>query len=443
VSSTSIDRSPVPSSTRVVRGLTLALVALLSVGCAGNGALERARVELRSGDPERALATLAEAEVPARNELLLLLDRGLVAHAAGRYRQSTVAFAEADALIERLDRVSVSEQSAALIVNDRVTNYRGESGERLWINTFQMLNYLALNEPEGAAVEARRALVELDDHPETFAADAVTRLLVAMSFEAAGQFDSASVEYRKLAADPAAPSGVVRAAWLNARRTARPDEAAALAKRLDGIALADVEGEFAARDGQLVLVLGSGFVPQKHSGDLFVSIDLRVAFPYYPEGVGAREPRVEVVLDGKRLETATVATRLVDVARASLAERGKRIAVRQGARAVAKYNIAHSVSSQDQLAGELVKFALFVLEQADTRSWETLPATLSLIQVRLPPGEHALDVVVRDGALERRATLSGVEIKAGQRTFRSLRPDVAGQPTDPTDAVMHYIAHPG
>lgn len=408
------------------------LLVSLASACATPGALERAREQLRGGDADAALETLADADVPSRDRLLLLLDRGLVAHAAGRYRESIAAFAEADALIERLDVVSISEQGAALVVNDRATSYRGESGERLWIRTFQMLNYLAVGEPEGAAVEARRALVTLEEHPTTLAADAVTRLLVAMSFEAAAQPESAAVEYRKLAASADTPVEVLRAAWLNARRTARPDEAAALAERLPGDMLDGARRALERREGELVLVLAAGFVPPKRAGDLFVSPELRIAFPYYPAGIGGRVPRLEVRVDGERRDVDVVATRLIDVARAALDERGARIATRQTARAVTKYNLAHTVSRQDEFAGELVRLLLFVLEQADTRGWETLPATLSLAQVPLPAGAHDVDVTVRTDTGEWRARLEGVDVRAGRRTFRSLRPEVVAE--------LHYSA---
>ena len=142
-------------------------------------------------------------------------------------------------------------------------------------------------------------------------------------------------------------------------------------------------------------------------------------------------------VDGEPRAADVVATRLVDIARAALDERGASLAARQGARAVAKYNLAHSVSRQDELAGELVRLLLFVLEQADTRGWETLPATLSLAQIRLAPGEREVDVTVRTDTGEWRTRLD-VEVRAGRRTFRSLRPEVAGK----AHAELHYAAHP-
>ena len=406
---------------------------LICTACATPQPIARARAELRGGDADAALATLSEAEVPRRDQLLLLLDRGLAAQAAGRYRESIEALDEADALVERLDYISVRDQGSSLFVSDRVSSYRGESAERLWIHTFQMINFLALGEAEGAAVEARRAVRELEEHEDTFAADPVTRLLAAMSFEAAGQIDGASVEYRRLVGEGegetlvGTPDGVLRAAWLNARRTARPDVATRLAAAMSEEERIAARRTLDSHEGELVVLLADGFVPPKRAGDLFVSTDLRIAFPYYPEGYTYPVPNLGVRVDGERVLAVSVSTRLVDVARAALAERGKRIAARQALRAATKYNIAHAAESRDRFAGELLRALFFVIEQADTRGWESLPATLSLVQIPLPPGTHDVDVSV-DGANTRtyRLTLEDVSIRAGRRTFRSLRPGIGG-----------------
>ena len=416
------------------------LAALLLCGaCATSRPIEQARAELRGGNAHAALATLSDAEVPRRDRLLLLLDRGLAAQALGRYRESIAALIEADELVERLDYVSVGQQGASLLVNERVSSYRGESAERLWIHTFQMINFLALGEPEGAAVEARRAVSELEEHGDTFVADPVTRLLVAMSFEAAGQIDSASVEYRRLVggvdgvADAA--DGALRAAWLNARRTARPDEASRLGEAMDGESLDAARRTLDGAEGELVVMLADGFVAPKRAGDLFVSTELRIAFPYYAEGYVPAAPAIEARVDGRTVRAVPLSTRLVDVARAALAERGRGIAARQALRAATKYNLAHAAGSRDRFAGELLRALFFVLEQADTRSWESLPATLSLVQVPLPPGSHDVELVVNGASASTyRLTLADVPIRAGRRTFRSLRPSIG-------DA-LHYAARP-
>jgi len=165
-----------------------------------------------SGQPQAALTTLENESVANRNQLLVHLDRGIIAHTAGQYEQSIIALKAAKTLLDKLDFISVREQTASLISNDWVTAYKGEYSERLWIHTFQMMNFLLLNQPEGAAVEARQALQVLDKHGDHLNNDWYTRALIGMSFEAAGKIDSAHIEYKKLLSEAGRDIGLARRA---------------------------------------------------------------------------------------------------------------------------------------------------------------------------------------------------------------------------------------
>ncbi|MFK7893319.1 MAG: hypothetical protein AB8B63_21065, partial [Granulosicoccus sp.] len=180
--------------------LLLTLVSTISA-CAGTGALGVAREQFKSGSTDGALQILADASVSQRNQLLLHLDRGLVYQAAERFEESVRAFDSALDVINSLDYLSAKDQTAALLSSDWAIRYSGESSERLWIHTFQMINYLMLNQPQGAAVEARRAVALFEEHADVLSPDIFTRYLMALSFHIAGQRDSAQVEFRKLGKD--------------------------------------------------------------------------------------------------------------------------------------------------------------------------------------------------------------------------------------------------
>ena len=189
-----------PLSKGILRTALLSLMVLLQA-CATSGALNVARDQFRHGSAQEALQTLSEANVSRRDRLLLYLDRGLVAQAAGEFETSIAAFDSALRLVDELDYVSLRDQSSALLTSDWATRYSGEYSERLWIHTFQMLNFLLIDEPQGAAVEARRAVAVYEEHGDVLKQDVFTRALMALSFAAAGQNDSASVEYRRLKDD--------------------------------------------------------------------------------------------------------------------------------------------------------------------------------------------------------------------------------------------------
>ncbi|MFK7859487.1 MAG: hypothetical protein AB8B64_11710 [Granulosicoccus sp.] len=376
----------------IITRMVLIVCLLILQACATSSALTTAREQFRQGSTDVALQTLNEADVSRRDKLLLLLDTALVAQAAGRYEQSIVAFEDAYQLIEQLDYISARDQSAALISNDWAIRYSGEFSERLWIHTFQMINYLLLDQPTGAAVEARRAVALYEEHGDVLANDFFTRYLMALSFESAGQYDSAGVEYRKLA------------------------------DKLD----TDTLGVDRTSRRELIVLVATGFIEPKLPGDLIVDINARVSFPYYPD-IADRAPDINVVTGTQTLESRRIDTQLLPIARSALAKRGKSIAARHALRLAAKYSLAQSLEEQDPLAGAIARLFLFAIEQADTRSWETLPAHLSLIRVALPPDAASvtvrIDIANRFGsAIEQRTVPLKLDEKKHQ--FRMIRAGV-------------------
>lgn len=344
-------------------GLLLAICVLALQACATSSALVTAREQFRYGSLDAALLTLSEAKVSARDQLLLHLDTALIAQAAEHYENSIVEFEKAYTLIEELDYLSVRDQSTALLTNDWAIRYAGELSERLWIHTFQMINFLMLDRPEGAAVEARRAVSLFEEHDDVLNADVLTRYLMALSFEAAGQADSAGVEYRKLKQDLAIEPP------LNRSRDAR----------------------------ELVVLVASGFIEPKLPGDLTIDINARIAFPYYPETYTdtiGNAPDIKIIVNSEVLGTQHVQTRLLPIARNALAKRGKAIAARQALRLAAKNELARKIENEDPLAGGIVQLMFFILEQADTRSWETLPSWLSLVRAEIPENTDIAEVQV-------------------------------------------------
>lgn len=112
----------------------------------------------------------------------------------------------------------------------------------------------------------------------------------------------------------------------------------------------------------------------------------------------------------------------------SLQDRIGRVLAKAIARAVVKFAIAQgSGAVVEQLAGgtwgKIVKAAVAAggaaSEEADKRSWRTLPGKILISRVPLPPGRHNLTVKLLDenGAAVREVSLEGVEVKAGKKTF--------------------------
>jgi len=394
-------------------GIALALIALIAGGCATSGAIVQARGDFRAGDPDAALAVLATGRIAERDRLVALMEGGFIAHASGRIHDSIRLLRDAARLVDELDAVFVGEQGGALLVSDRATRYRGEYAERLWIRTVQMLNHLVLGDWEGASVEARQAIEVFDRYAEALQADVFTRTLLARVLHAVGEPGAAAIEYALAFEQSGGQVGVAALARSAAREAGRPDDVVRYDKALERDARG-VARQVQARtgDGSLLLIVASGQVPRKRAGNLFIAPDARISFPYYPNFPDmAIIDGIRLVLDGEPLPIDPIGTRLGQVAEASLAARARQVVTRQTLRVVAKQGLGVAASREDPALGLLVNALFFLLEEADTRSWRTLPGQWTLIERALPTGRHRLEVSA--GSSGRRVVIEDLRIDAG------------------------------
>ncbi len=398
----------------MLKRTTLLLILLLLGGCATmpHGDV---RHEFLQGRPDAALAKLDTKETPTRNRLLTLMERGLILHNLGRYEESAKTFIQAERLLDEWDYISVSDQAKTLVVNDWAGIYKGEYAERLWIHSYQMMNYLLLGDPEKAAVEARMALKVLEAHEKPLEQALFTRALIGLSFETAGKHNDAFIEYKKLAEKLPSEKLIARQLYWTALRSGITAEAEKYRKMLSTQKMRTDPDEMA----EVVVFIAHGVIPQKQPSDIFLAPDIRLSFPTYPAGA-VFKPRYRVEADGEHAQFEEITTLLPDVARASLDARGKALLAKQTARASLKHNIAHNVKKENELAGQLLALAFFLLEEADTRGWSTLPETLSLLRIPLPPGEHDITITAAGGKAPL-LQLEGVELRKGQRVFRKVR----------------------
>lgn len=396
--------------------LVLALAWGLT-GCATSSGLYQARAEFASGDPALALNTLDNSTVSKRNQLLYLLDKGAIAFSAGEYARTKDALLEANDLIEAWDQIRLGEQSATLITGEWAKRYRGEYSEKLWVHSYLMMAFLLQNQPESAAVEARRALKRIAAHEDSLHNDWFTRALIALSFEAAGNLDSAQVEYRKLVNDE-----YYDGVWNNViqRQTHRHGQDpipgvldSANQPPPTGTKLSDDEGE-------LIVFLQSGHIARKLPGDITLGIDLRIAFPFYYD-YPYNPPQYSVFANGNEVAADYIDTRLDTVAKNALSARGKTIAAKQAARLVTKKAVSNAVYREDNALGAVVQLLLFATEQADTRSWETLPEWLGMIRVALPEGDNDVSVSILHEGVEHIVNLDDLSIRAGKLQFATFR----------------------
>ena len=94
--------------------------------------------------------------------LLFQLEAGKVLFDAGRFAESVEVFEGADAILRQYDYqadISISEEALALATSQTTRPYRGTEYDRILLEVYQTLNYLALDDLDEAMVHTRRAFV--------------------------------------------------------------------------------------------------------------------------------------------------------------------------------------------------------------------------------------------------------------------------------------------
>ncbi len=375
----------------------IVLPALLLAGCS-TSALYQAREQFYSGDSNAALATLADSSVVSSQDLVLYwLEKGLILHDAGNFEASTRELLQAAEYLADNDYISLSEQARTLLANDWAARYPGEYTERLWIHSYLMMNFLALGKPDSAAVEARRALEQIDSHHQVLDNDNFSRALIALSFEAAGQLNDAYIEYRKLAVRTNHPPALDQLLLAQANRLGFASDAREIRQRLDsaGIAIRQPAGK------EAIVFVASGQIPHKSSGTLLTSNKTRIAFPeyYIPR---QQTPAILSNVNGIQCDCLQVSSDLGHLINDSLRQRATRVTAKALIRAASKDSVADAIADKDELAGELVRLLFFALEEADTRSWQSLPRHLTLLRIPLPSDDAVISVT-------RPTTVAGVD----------------------------------
>lgn len=133
-----------------------------------------------------------------RNHLLYLLEKGKMAHMIGDYAASNTYFNEADLFFEEV-RTSVKDVMLSNVMNPMMETYKGESFEKFMVHYYKALNYLYLQQPDEALVEARRISLSnyaLEDKSSKYSNDAFGLMLQGIIYEYNRDMNNAFIAYR-------------------------------------------------------------------------------------------------------------------------------------------------------------------------------------------------------------------------------------------------------
>ncbi len=411
---------------------------LLLDGCATHSEITLpVRQALDAGNPHAAIALLDEQmEVKAPTDLpaemdsehsLFVLDRGSIQQSIARFGDSKRDLEAADKAIDMLDLAHDAKDSiGTYIFSGSAGKYQAPPYEKLLINTLDMVNYLELQDLNGARIEARRLAVmqkyfsddlKEDDNPVL----GLGGFLAGLTFEQSDQPDEALRWYDQTLQfagfhslrDPVRlllTKGQYRSPRLKDVESAGPPPPAP-----------EDQGQ-----GEIVFVVGYGRVPHKIPHRIPIGLALTwfsgalapndvsaanklaaqglVTWVNYPT-LGPEQGTYAVpaaMIDGKyvQLEEAVNVTEQV---RGEWKKIEGKIIVSAITRMISRFaagSIVGAVAGQkNSIIGELLNLGtqatLTALDKPDTRSWETLPARVAIARVRVPAGSHTIHLDAR------------------------------------------------
>jgi hypothetical protein len=468
----------------------LLVLALLSSCVASRSYYASIDRALEAGRPADGIAVLEHhrSRYGSRNEVLYLMDLGMLQHLAGRFQDSNRSLAKAEDLTEALYTRRITSEIEAFLTTDNALPYQGEEFEKVMLNVIMAMNYAQLGLVEDALVEARKVdhkLSVLNDRTAgkiAYSKDPFARYLSGILYESFGALNDALVAYR-LAFD----------AFRQARvryGTPMPDLLGHDLLRLsDVLGFADEHEEYrklfpgvnwqrlgrTKELGELIVVAYEGRAPVKY--DVFIDVPfsrdalgvllttkglmrsrsrdhraaesvlygltghiIRLAVPKFVprRSTIVRAEAVAITDDIEERVPLALMEDITAIAVKDLVDRIVRTATKAVARAAWKYALAEGVDvglrsafgkdkEAGQLAGTIVgalaRMLAIASEEADKRSWTTLPDRIELGRIMLPPGTYNVEFryAGRRGEPLPTQIVRGITVGAGQKRFITTR----------------------
>jgi len=379
------------------------------------------------------------SECGSKDSILYNMERGRIAQVLGNLEASKNDFKASIEKIRQNDekaRISASDigsSVAATATNDNAIPYTGYGYERVMLHHYQALNYVKAQDLEGAGVEVRLANSEQEAALKQFESDiekaqkeaeekntapssnivgqyaqmdevagkvknsfqnAYTFYLSGFIYELNKQYNDAYIDYKKALEIYPDNTFLQKDVLRLAEQLEMREDVAALSERFKLS-----PSKIPAGSGELLVMYEDGFVPQKQEIKIPIPVPtvglLAIAFPIYNETWSSQLP-LTVMANSDQIGITEPICDFRALAVKALKEQVPAIAVRQAVRAVAKGAAsvaARKVADQFNLGfvGTLAASAYnYASENADLRSWITLPSNAQILRTQLPPGIYKL-----------------------------------------------------
>jgi hypothetical protein len=451
-----------------------ALAATLAAGCTQVHQVrvqEVARQKYVTGDYDGAVKILQEAKegqaYQPRDRVAYWMNLGMLLHHAGKYNDSNHLLQQAAKRADELYTLSITSEAASLITNDTVTDYQGENFERVLIHVVGALNYVEAGDLENARVEAVKTNEQLKyfrtqggEKPPIFSQDAFADWLTGIIYEMQGDANDALISFKSAASTyrdvygkyfqmqppPFLGEDIIRAAEelgtgfeedIQQAKQTFPDadgKTFALMKDHGEVLLLHACGEAPekkdffiscrqepARQGrkaELICDFKAGDTEFERVSSFTAAGDIhKIALPTF-EARKHHITGVRMSADGQSTESVAVEP-ITAIAIKDLTDRMLRTFTKTLVRRAAKLLAENGA---ERVGGATLKDVMGMVnaanEEADKRSWNTLPSEFNVARLWLPPGEHelALDFVDGAGNVVRHSSIHAT-VAAGKRVI--------------------------
>ena len=426
---------------------------------------------IQTGEMEKAEKLLADDKKAAtgKNRFLYFVNKGWINWIRDQNSESNTYFQDADIYIEDFHK-QAGYEALSLITNPSVKPYQPEDFEKVFVNYFKALNYLALGQHDDALVECRRINIKLNelndqykDHKNRYQNDALAHLIMGLIYEAGNDWNNAFIAYRNaydvykdsyaknfnVQAPEQLKMDILRTAYL----TGFHEEVRHYEKEFG------IDYKYEKHDGgTLVFLWQNGFGPVKSEWSInFTKVDgeggwitfvnddmglsfpffigdesdekksafaslsfLRVAFPKYLERRPLyQDANLKIGTETYDLEPAE---NVNAIAFKTLHDRMLREMANSLLRLATKKAMEKVTRDQNEDIGAALGIVNALTEKADTRNWQTLPFEVSYQKIYLPAGQHNVELHV-SGQRESRIHNFTFDIRKGKTevyTFQSI-----------------------
>ncbi|MBK1679055.1 COG3014 family protein [Rhodocyclus tenuis] len=411
-------------------GVLLALSTAVLAGCAGNpmrqydGELKETVTLVKTGAVRQAVELLEKNNAPSvmtqDKDLLYYFEKGELLKLANDYAESRDSWLKADAIVQqweeefRTNPQKLIGDLGSYLISDKTRRYDGQDYEKVMLSSRLTLDHLLLGSFDLARIEMKKTyerekLIEsfrdkeydklkedgdkqkVSSDPKQLKGYPLDDLDTPEVRELKNGFQNAFAHYLagyffEVTGEPSlAEPGYRNALQLAPHRQIIQQSLKNVGRKKPG-----------PRESDVLFVVESGFAPSWKSLTIPLPIPRQngvvltpLSFPLIKSENSAFVP-ASISVSGRQLPVETL-TNVDTMARRLLKDQMPGIILRTVVRAALKSVAQEQANKANPIAGLAVGIASVVTEQADDRSWRTLPERISVARAILPHGKQTIE----------------------------------------------------